>query len=273
MAVRIISALVAIAIAVVILIFSKTIVLSIAVAFICVVMLHELYNAAKSERIWAVSVPAFVCAGLMPFFSLPELSEYKFAVASVCIFFMFFGYILNHEKLKFETVFFMVAEAIMIPLSMDCIVKMRYMDSEHSMAYIVLALCGAWFADTGAYFTGTFLGKHKLCPKISPKKTVEGLIGGILITGILFMVFCMVYLKITDSKAECRYWLVFILGMACAAAGTVGDLVASLIKRQCGIKDYGKIMPGHGGLMDRFDSVLFVLPFFYSFITVFDIFK
>lgn len=72
---------------------------------------------------------------------------------------------------------------------------------------------------------------------------------------------------------ECNYILVFVLGMVCALIGTAGDLTASLIKRQCGIKDYGKIMPGHGGLMDRFDSVLFVVPLFYSFITIFDIFK
>ena len=102
---------------------------------------------------------------------------------------------------------------------------------------ILMALAFAWGGDTFAYFTGRKLGKHKLAPLVSPNKTVEGAIGGMF-----------------------GYITVFVLGMGCSVLGILGDLFASAIKRQLGIKDYGTIFPGHGGIMDRFDSVLFITP-------------
>ena len=108
------------------------------------------------------------------------------------------------------------------------------------------------------------MGKHKLCPEISPKKTVEGFIGGIVTTGIVYSIaFC-----IHSGFEVSRVLFAFVLGGICAVIGTLGDLSASMIKRQAGIKDYGNIMPGHGGVMDRFDSVLFVLPVFYAFVVL-----
>ena len=121
-----------------------------------------------------------------------------------------------------------------------------------------------WIADTGAYFSGVALGKHKLCPEISPKKTIEGFIGGILTTGIVYLIAFCVY----DGFEFKTAIFAFLIGIVCAVIGTVGDLSASMVKRQIGFKDYGKIMPGHGGLMDRFDSILFVLPTFYAFVTL-----
>ena len=134
------------------------------------------------------------------------------------------------------------------------------------MGWTILSgsLCGAWIADTGAYFSGVALGKHKLCPEISPKKTIEGFIGGILTTGIVYAVAFGVRFGFIVQNVL----IAFILGIVCAVIGTLGDLSASMVKRQIGFKDYGNIMPGHGGLMDRFDSVLFVLPTFYAFIAV-----
>jgi phosphatidate cytidylyltransferase len=157
---------------------------------------------------------------------------------------------------------------------MTMLVKIDRTGGEHGLVLLIMALCGAWIADSGAYFAGTFFGKHKLCPGISPKKTVEGLVGGIVVTGIVFAAISFVYEHfITDNPISIRYTLVAAAGMVCAVIGTVGDLSASLIKRQCGIKDYGKIMPGHGGMMDRFDSVLFVIPTFYAFVSLADIYK
>ena len=97
-------------------------------------------------------------------------------------------------------------------------------------------------------------------PEISPKKTIEGFVGGILITGIVFAVaFC-----VRDGFSVKTASIAFVTGAVCAVVGTIGDLSASMVKRQIGFKDYGKIMPGHGGMMDRFDSVLFVAPAFYA---------
>lgn len=122
----------------------------------------------------------------------------------------------------------------------------------------MLFIC-AWGSDTGAYFTGRAFGKHKLAPVLSPKKTVEGLIGGIvsavgLSIGLYFLIF---------GHAPGN-WLGLIGSAALfSVAGVVGDITASYIKRDAGIKDYGKLMPGHGGVMDRFDSVLFIAPLMY----------
>lgn len=143
--------------------------------------------------------------------------------------------------------------------------------------YLVMGLCGAWLADSGAYFAGTFFGKHKLCPEVSPKKTIEGFVGGIVVTGLLFMLINFAYSKIlpnvSDYTVSVNYLEVFLLGVALAVVGTIGDLSASVLKRQCDIKDYGNIMPGHGGAMDRFDSVLFVAPCFYAFVSLISIYK
>ena len=131
-----------------------------------------------------------------------------------------------------------------------------------SVFLLVISLCAAWLADSGAYFAGTFFGKTKLCPNISPKKTVEGVVGGVLSNGVIMLIISFVYDKILKGESV-NYIGVFIAGMLAAVIGLIGDLTASVVKRQTGIKDYGNIMPGHGGVMDRFDSVLLVAPFMY----------
>ena len=149
---------------------------------------------------------------------------------------------------------------VLVPQAMSCIVRIDRMDSENGLFLLVMGLCGAWIADTGAYFTGVAFGKHKLCPEISPKKTIEGFVGGIVVTGIVFVAATAIRAGKFQLSSAC---ILFVMGAVCAVIGTVGDLSASMVKRQIGFKDYGKIMPGHGGMMDRFDSVLFVLPTFY----------
>ncbi|WP_196594104.1 phosphatidate cytidylyltransferase [Pectinatus sottacetonis] len=124
-------------------------------------------------------------------------------------------------------------------------------------ALLWIALIGTWSSDTFAYFSGSFLGKNKLCPQISPKKTIEGFIGGVL--GTIFTV------TITGWYFDFVLWPMALLGMMLAVVATLGDLVESIFKRYTGIKDSGKIIPGHGGVLDRFDSILFTAPFVYYF--------
>jgi phosphatidate cytidylyltransferase len=122
----------------------------------------------------------------------------------------------------------------------------------------------AWCSDTFAYFAGRTLGKRKLCPEVSPKKTVEGSIGGVL--GCVVGVVIWGYVNQTISFEWVQLIILAILG---SIVSQIGDLSASLIKRHIGIKDYGKIMPGHGGILDRFDSILFVTPVVYYYIVIF----
>jgi phosphatidate cytidylyltransferase len=123
-------------------------------------------------------------------------------------------------------------------------------------ARVLLVFIFSWISDTCAYFTGVFFGKHKLCPAISPKKTIEGSIGGMIGSALLTLVFSYYW------HGEV-IWYYAGFGLAGSAISQAGDLIASMFKRQSNIKDYGKIIPGHGGILDRFDSILFVLPVVY----------
>ncbi|MFC1611249.1 phosphatidate cytidylyltransferase [Myxococcota bacterium] len=138
----------------------------------------------------------------------------------------------------------------------------RLRGMEEGLTLAAAALFCTWAADTGAYFAGRSLGRHRLYPKISPKKTVEGCVGGILAAvGAAFLV-CWLF----DSSLELLH--VIVIGAVAAVVGTVGDLTASLLKRSVGAKDSGNLIPGHGGVLDRFDGVMFVAPTIYLYVLV-----
>ncbi len=124
---------------------------------------------------------------------------------------------------------------------------------------VLLPLLAAWGADTCALFAGMLFGKHKLAPVVSPKKTVEGAVGGVIGGAVLVLLAVLVMNALMGL--DMPVWAALVLGGAGAVLGEIGDLSFSIIKRQTGIKDYGHIFPGHGGVLDRFDSVLFVAPF------------
>lgn len=298
---RIISGAVGVAIMAVVLYFHNTIVLPIAVAAMIAVMLYELLRAVKLEKCIPILSAVELCGIITPFLcnmrfsavdsrkmsysalyhysNIDDYVEYygkdaieqlcvsnqtsliAFAVTLLATFVIFITWLKKHKEIRYEQVFFALAVMILVPQSMSTMVRIDRMDREMGLLMLILGLCGAWIADTGAYFTGVAFGKYKLCPEISPKKTIEGFIGGIVTTGIVFAVIPVIY----NGRFQLASALIlFIIGAVCAIVGTIGDLSASMVKRQIGFKDYGKIMPGHGGLMDRFDSVLFVLPAFYA---------
>ena len=126
--------------------------------------------------------------------------------------------------------------------------------------FYLLAFVGAWVTDTFAYFTGMLFGKHKLIPDVSPKKTVEGAIGGVVFCVLSFVGFGLLYnnLWVPEGGSGPAVWLMAVMGVLVSIVSQIGDLSLSLLKRKYGIKDFGKIFPGHGGVMDRFDSVLAV---------------
>lgn len=275
---RIISAFVGIAIAITVLCLHETIVLFIAVAVVIAIMLFELIRAVKLEKCIPVLIPAEIFAVLSPidigiYNFIDDYHYYYFHLAEycakyLCVFVIFVVWLKKHKEIQYTQIFFVLACMFLIPQSMSCLVGLN--NFPHSVFLIVMGLCGAWIADSGAYFTGVALGKHKLCPEISPKKTVEGFAGGIVFTAVFFVIALFVYNTfIADIPCEINYILFGIAGAVCAVVGTLGDLSASMVKRQIGFKDYGRIMPGHGGFMDRFDSVLFVVPTFYMFVRIF----
>ena len=136
----------------------------------------------------------------------------------------------------------------------------------YGMFAFLLVFIFAWASDTFAYFTGVFLGKHNLCPALSPKKTIEGAIGGIVGCMIAVAVACIINDISFGTKS---FWVLTLSTPIFSIMGMVGDISASYIKRHAGIKDYGNLMPGHGGVLDRFDSVLLIAPVFYSLLQFF----
>lgn len=128
---------------------------------------------------------------------------------------------------------------------------------EYSRFAFWLIFIGAWGCDTFAYFTGMFFGKHKLIPSVSPKKTIEGSVGGTLITATIFPLYGFL------TGFSDNYFGLFILGVVASVTAQVGDLAMSVVKRNYMIKDFGNILPGHGGIMDRFDSAILVAPMLY----------
>ncbi len=266
---RIISAFVGIAVAITILFLHNTFALPVAIAVVVAVMMFELIRTVKLEKCLPILIPAEIFSVLTVMKStVAELVDYFVlytTIASIlCIFVIFAVWLKKHKEIQYTQVFFVIATMFMIPQSMSIIITFNEMFPSDGIFLIVMGLCGAWIADSGAYFTGVAFGKHKLCPEISPKKTIEGFIGGIVFNAVFFVIALFVYNKlIADIPLGVNYILFGFTGAFCAVVGTLGDLTASMVKRQTGIKDYGKIMPGHGGFMDRFDSVLFVLPVFY----------
>ena len=123
--------------------------------------------------------------------------------------------------------------------------------------YWYFIFIGAWVTDTFAYFSGRLFGKHKLIPAVSPKKTVEGAIGGAVCCALVAMLYGLVIGKCFDGVSP-NYLVLAVSGLLIAVVSQIGDLAMSAIKRQYGIKDYGKLLPGHGGLLDRFDSCMAV---------------
>ncbi len=134
--------------------------------------------------------------------------------------------------------------------------------SSDCLFLILFVLGGAWFSDIGAYFIGSKYGKHKIAPIISPKKSLEGVFGGILSTIVCVLLIAVFWnIAILDENSYIQYGWLILLSAICPLVGLVGDLFFSYIKRTVDLKDYGKIMPGHGGILDRVDSVIFVAPF------------
>ena len=159
-------------------------------------------------------------------------------------------------KLGFEKAAVCFAAGVLLPLMLGAIVRLH--SSQYGRFYILIPFVLAFLSDTGAYFAGLKFGKHKLAPVISPKKTVEGVVGGVFGAVAGMLLYCMI-LNVF-FKFQVNYVYAVVYGILGSAAGVFGDLCFSVIKRQTGIKDYGNLFPGHGGILDRFDSMMVVAP-------------
>ena len=228
--------------------------LSFAVYIISLIGLRELYKALEKIDITPVYSVGYL--GVTGLFANAILSnEYLGLILTLIIITLLILVIMN-KNISIRDISVTFLGILYIPFLMFHII---YLDKTK---YIWLIFIIAFGTDTFAYIAGNLFGKTKLCPKISPNKTVEGSIGGIIGSTILTIIYS-IFLGLTPI------WKLILLSIICSIIAQLGDLVASRIKRLCGIKDYGFIMPGHGGVLDRFDSIIFTAPVIYYYISIF----
>lgn len=158
--------------------------------------------------------------------------------------------VISKNRFTFDQAAFTAFGSLYVGIGFYYLIETRF----YGFEYVFYALLVIWTTDSGAYFTGRKFGKRKLWPEISPNKTIEGFVGGIILAVILACVFQYFY-PIAPS-----YMMLVIVTMIASVIGQLGDLVESALKRHFGVKDSGNLLPGHGGILDRFDSLLFVLP-------------
>ena len=254
--------------------FSQYIIFPIAVAVFSAVGVFEMAKCLGYNKNLILTIPMYVTAFIVPlmrFFFIKQ--SHYLAFALVLLFFILvysLGYVMirkNQDKLS--DIVTMYALFLYVVGCFSSIVCLRYFDYGGTKAVLdgkylyLLVFIGAWVCDIFAYFTGKFFGKHKLIPEISPKKTIEGAIGGTIFTIIAFALYVLILDKCFNYQLN--YIVLIVLGLIVAIVSQIGDLIASSIKRQYNIKDYGFIFPGHGGVLDRFDSVMLVAPVIYVF--------
>ncbi len=263
---RIFTAVVGLTLLLVVLFFFDTWFFNAAIALLSGIAVFEIFQAAGYLKNRPLSVLCFVFVLLVPFFRTPGFNLVSRVVILVYVLGLFAIMLYQHETTRFDTIGTVFTVSVLVPFALSSMIYMRDQFDRDGLFYIMLVFAGAWFADAGGYFIGRFFGRHKLAPKVSPHKTVEGAVGGVLFNIIFFLLMGLgyyFYQRQMGTAVEIHYLQLGLLGAVSAVISILGDLSASLVKRQCGVKDFGTIFPGHGGVMDRFDSVLFVAPFLY----------
>lgn len=276
MLVRIITGAVAIGVFIPVCIFSDTMVFPVVIGLMCLIGVYEMAKCLGFERKYAITIPMYLVALILPMLRhdkydiLFNHNNAYLAFAMIILFSMLI-YVLAYVMLKKNTIklseiLTFYALFVYVVGCFTSMVVVRYTNANLatngesvSGAYVyLLAFMGAWVCDTFAYFTGRFFGKHKLIPEISPKKTIEGSIGGIIFTVGAFALYTLIVNSFFGQSLS--YLKVCIIGFVLSIISQIGDLVASSVKRQYNLKDYGNLFPGHGGVLDRFDSVMLTAP-------------
>lgn len=266
---RIITAIVAIAIFVPILVFSDTWVFPLAMSLCATLGIIELLGCVGQKKNLFLVIPLTVAAAFFPTFtrymyvygnvgsSLHELVMLALGITFLFALYIFGVAVFANKTLNITDAGLIFAASLYIIAAFTALVYIRdYIDNGKYIYLLTFIL--AWVTDSFAYFTGRFLGRHKLIPAVSPKKTVEGAIGGVVFCVIATVVFGLVIERFFNSALSANYLVLAISGVFISVVSQIGDLVMSVIKRHYGIKDYGRLFPGHGGILDRFDSVIAV---------------
>ena len=234
-------------------------VLLISTLIISYIGMFELYRIFHIEK-EAVGIIGYLAATVyycnLKFAFLPDTMVFVLGVLIL----MMFAYVFTYPKYKTEQVLAAFFGVFYVAVMLSYVYQTRMIEAGAYIVWLVF-LC-SWGCDTCAYCVGMLIGKHKMSPKLSPKKSVEGAIGGVVGSALLTALYCFIF----RSQMNLTGTEIGILTVIAAIAGLismVGDLTASAIKRFFDIKDYGHLIPGHGGIMDRFDSMIITAPIIY----------
>lgn len=257
-------------------VFSGKTVIGISVFFVSIIAMYEYFKALENASYRPVKpVGYFSCLYILllslEHFSFGSLNWIKNVLSSeflsLAVFIMLVAslscIVILHRKYNIVDVAVTVFGVFYITFLFSFIVLIRNMENGFFLVWLIFI--GAFSTDTFAYFSGLLFGKHKLMPEISPKKTVEGAIGGMLGCTVATTLYG-VYLISSGNVSVISLYHYIVLGILCGVISQLGDWAASAIKRFVKVKDYGNIMPGHGGALDRFDSILFTAPVIYYYI-------
>jgi phosphatidate cytidylyltransferase len=253
-------------------------ILTAVVSLICAIAAYELlsatFRAGKRVKIYTLTsaalLPVAVYINADPAIAISHLQATDHYLIRIILFLLlsllFVEAILAYKTEKqifFPQILIALFGGVVIPFLLSSLISLKTMPEGHLM--VLLPIVCAFLTDSGAYFTGVAIGKRKVCPNVSPKKTLEGCLGGI-ISGIAGMLLYGMILDIT-TQLTVYYYVLGIYGIIGSVVTELGDLAFSLIKREYDIKDYGKLIPGHGGMLDRFDSMIFTAPTMYLLLT------
>ena len=258
---RIITAICAICVMIPVLFLADTMVLPIGISIVSVIAIFELARCMGIHKHLGLLLPIYVCAAALPIMSrLFQNNMFRFARFAFIfgVFFLMYLFVLiicSHGKLPINDCLSFFVLSLYVLLALCAIIYVHDVSANGPYLYILIFL-GAWVPDSFAYFTGLLFGKHKLIPDVSPKKTVEGAIGGIVFCVLSYVVYGLILNYGFGLKANLLFLGVSAIFVAIIAQ--IGDLIMSVIKRHYNVKDYGKFFPGHGGVLDRFDSILAV---------------
>ena len=254
---RILAGVILLPLLIVVALWAPQIVVTVFVSVFSAVAVNELLYNTGLVRHGRMLMYTMAAAFLVPLWCHYGCS-YPAALVGVLVFYMalFSELLLAKTKIPFAQAALCMTAGLLIPYLFASLVRTVMMCN--GRYFILLPFAAAFLSDIGGYFVGVTMGKHKLCPVISPKKTVEGFVGGIVLA-IIGMVLYALILQF-GFGFRINYFFVVVYGVLGSLAGVMGDLSFSVIKRQTGIKDYGHLIPGHGGILDRFDSVILAAP-------------
>ncbi len=260
MKMRIIVAVISVPLLFAVLFYLPPVATAVVVAAIAVIASFELLRAVGKGAQKRLYVYAAAAAALIPVGVLLSPGDFVFRAVSVLLISLLFGdAVVSYKpgnKITLTKLSAVIFGGLLIPWLLSSIVSLKLLDN--GRFYVLIPIIIAFITDGGAYFTGVFFGKHHPFPTVSPKKTAEGCAGGI-IKCIAAVVVYGVILRYAASF-DVNFYAMALYGLAGGIVTELGDLAFSLVKREYGVKDYGNLLPGHGGMLDRFDSMVFAAP-------------